>query len=849
VQGVSAAAAGDGIAVSGATGAVTITNTGVTRAVAGTGISVSGATGSVTITNIGVQSFNGNTGAVQGVSAAVAGTGISVSGATGAVTITNTGVQSFNGLTGAVTGVTVGGTNVFTALNTFNAGISAAGGVTFSGDIAVNGGDITTTSATATVFNTTATTLSIGGAATALTIGAASGVATIRNPTLNIGTTYGLNYIGTPQGSGSSLYIQPFGTLYLAPTTNAAYIGSFPQIIINNTSGGLGKVSVEGGNLHLGVKTTNDEDYTAVDLVFEGASQNSNQTTVTVVDPTADRTITFPDASGTVALTSGLVSSLSGSTFISVSGSTGSVTITNTGVQSFNGNTGAVTGVTVGGTNVFTALNSFNAGISAAGGVTLAGTLQGTTASFTGLVSSTVGFSGSGTNLKNIVTTFNGLSGAVTGVTVGGANTFTALNSFNAGISASTITTDYLVVAGGSTFGAAVDHVFGLSNRGLKINAGKGNSEILSYGNETLDVNALGGNGTLNLFGGNVTVGDDGNNDGTQIIVDDATSQSISYTAANGHVFNGVGSFSGLLTISAGISGAGATFNAPVNLRNTLLINSTQGSNNQVLTSTGSGITWATPSGGGSSVTSFNGLTGAVTGVSRVNGLSGGITFAAGTGITFSTSGNIITVASAPNSTTQTLDFSETINGIQLTIGGTGASAGTDLSLINKAISIVPTISTSGITYSCVFVSATPSYSTTTSQWAAKLILKPPFGTGVTSASTIIAAPITQISLYITGLTGNTYTDNWTNISGSDLYHQDATYVVKTVTGQTWVTADSYIECKVLGLTTADHTPEDAILEGVKFEINNIVAGTGFDIIGHAPEGTYGKYTIKCLGQ
>jgi hypothetical protein len=64
VQGVSAAVAGTGISVSGATGAVTITNTGVTSAVAGTGISVSGATGSVTFTNIGVQSFNGLTGAV-----------------------------------------------------------------------------------------------------------------------------------------------------------------------------------------------------------------------------------------------------------------------------------------------------------------------------------------------------------------------------------------------------------------------------------------------------------------------------------------------------------------------------------------------------------------------------------------------------------------------------------------------------------------------------------------------------------------------------------------------------------------------------------------------------------------
>lgn len=45
---------------------------------------------------------------------------------------------------------------------------------------------------------------------------------------------------------------------------------------------------------------------TGVNLVFEGATSNANETTLTVTDPTADRTITFPDASGTVALTSQL---------------------------------------------------------------------------------------------------------------------------------------------------------------------------------------------------------------------------------------------------------------------------------------------------------------------------------------------------------------------------------------------------------------------------------------------------------------------------------------------------------------------------------------------------------------
>jgi hypothetical protein len=90
-----------------------------------------------------VSSFNGLTGAVQGVSAAVAGTGISVSGATGAVTITNIGVQSFNGLTGAVTGVTVGGANTFTALNSFNAGISAAGATLSSNTTIPSGSTLT----------------------------------------------------------------------------------------------------------------------------------------------------------------------------------------------------------------------------------------------------------------------------------------------------------------------------------------------------------------------------------------------------------------------------------------------------------------------------------------------------------------------------------------------------------------------------------------------------------------------------------------------------------------------------------------------------------------------------------
>jgi hypothetical protein len=42
-------------------------------------------------------------------------------------------------------------------------------------------------------------------------------------------------------------------------------------------------------------------------IVLEGATANDFETTLTVTDPTADRTITFPDTTGTVALTSGVI--------------------------------------------------------------------------------------------------------------------------------------------------------------------------------------------------------------------------------------------------------------------------------------------------------------------------------------------------------------------------------------------------------------------------------------------------------------------------------------------------------------------------------------------------------------
>ena len=78
-----------------------------------------------------------------------------------------------------------GTTATFSGLLRANSGISCAGGMTVSGDLAVGGGDITTSSTTASLFNTNVTNLSIGGAATGITIGSLSpnSVTTIQSAT------------------------------------------------------------------------------------------------------------------------------------------------------------------------------------------------------------------------------------------------------------------------------------------------------------------------------------------------------------------------------------------------------------------------------------------------------------------------------------------------------------------------------------------------------------------------------------------------------------------------------------------------------------------------------------------
>lgn len=65
--------------------------------------------------------------------------------------------------------------------------------------------------------------------------------------------------------------------------------------------GGAGAVTLQTVTDGGGV-TDNDITLNGANLIFEGYQENAYETTITAAEPTGDRTITFPDADGDVAM-------------------------------------------------------------------------------------------------------------------------------------------------------------------------------------------------------------------------------------------------------------------------------------------------------------------------------------------------------------------------------------------------------------------------------------------------------------------------------------------------------------------------------------------------------------------
>jgi hypothetical protein len=154
---------------------------------------------------------------------------------------------------GAATALTIGATTGFTeirnattvtsttaASSTNTGALQVVGGVgiggalyvggntVLTGDIAVNGGDITTNQTTFNLINATATTVNIAGAGTAVTIGATTGYTQIRNATTVTDTT---NSTSTNTGA-----LQVQGGIGVA---NSIWIGGALRVIGASTLGNV----------------------------------------------------------------------------------------------------------------------------------------------------------------------------------------------------------------------------------------------------------------------------------------------------------------------------------------------------------------------------------------------------------------------------------------------------------------------------------------------------------------------------------------------------------------------------------------------------------------------------------
>ena len=95
--------------------------------------------------------------------------------------------------------------------------------------------------------------------------------------------------------------------------------------------------------------------------------------------------------------------SLGTGTGISTTTGEGTLQINNTGVLSFNGSTGAVTGITAGGANTFTALQTFSAGITSTTLYASAGVTFNSTSAHTGLATFSGGLTASGATFSGNV--------------------------------------------------------------------------------------------------------------------------------------------------------------------------------------------------------------------------------------------------------------------------------------------------------------------------------------------------------------------------------------------------------------------------------------------------------------
>ena len=287
------------------------------------------ARGAVSVTDSGGDgslAYNGSTGVITytGPSASEArahfsvasGSGLSYNSGTGefgtsaipnaqlansAVTIGGTSVSlgatqgTFTGLTSLTSTTLIGTTLVSGTVDAANAISIASGNITFEGSSA-DANETILTAANATGSDKTLTLPNETG--TILTDASSIANSNLANSSLTIGST-------SVSLGGTATTIAGLSSL-----TSTTLVGT---TLISGSADAANSIKLVSGT-----------------LVFEGSTANDFETTIAVTDPTADRTITFPDAAGTVVLLGSLsVAGGSGLTYNSGTGQFGTSSIPN----------------------------------------------------------------------------------------------------------------------------------------------------------------------------------------------------------------------------------------------------------------------------------------------------------------------------------------------------------------------------------------------------------------------------------------------------------------------------------------------------------------------------------------
>ena len=208
-----------------------------------------------------------------------------------------------------------GGLSVGTGATTLGGTLSVTNQATFSNDVAVYGGDITTNQSTFNLINGTATTLNIGGAATSVTNGATSGTTTIRN---NISLRGDLTIGGGDLTVGSTQVISDSGCSCTLKGIDS--IDATTEATIESAIDTLGNLTSATNLSSIGTISSGTWQGSIINRAYGGTGLNTSSL--------SNGQLLIGSSSGFA------LSTITAGNGISVSNGNNSITIANTGVRS-----------------------------------------------------------------------------------------------------------------------------------------------------------------------------------------------------------------------------------------------------------------------------------------------------------------------------------------------------------------------------------------------------------------------------------------------------------------------------------------------------------------------------------